>query len=614
MTFLHPEFLYYMLPPVFVLFVLLLTQKESQAHFFAEEVMKKLRVSANTLTLRARNGLFFLMAVLMVVALAGPVIKDGEIEIQAKSADIILSLDISDSMLAEDLYPNRLKLAKHKALEVLKMAPNERVSVIAYAKNSYLVSPLSFDHSAVAFLLDKLDTDSITEKGTDILSMLEVVKNNIKSDKKKYLLVFSDGGDKEDFSKEIAFAKENNIVVFVIGIATSQGAPIKEENGEFIKQNGKIVISKLNEQISELAVKTGGVYIQGVNSNQDIQTMLNEIESIAKKKELKSKKIEKYIPLFYYPLGLAMIIFLIATSSMSKRKSVEVPASILLLVSLFFGTNAKAGVLDFMDLNDAKNAYEKKEYTKAQELYKNYAVQHKNDAGYYNSGNAFYKQKEYKKAIEQYNKAHFTDKDSQANKYANVGNSYAKIGDEKSLLSAIDAYENSLKIKDDKEVRENLEAVRKALEKKKQQQEQKKQNKKQDKNNQNDQNKQKNEQKNKQDQKNQDKQDQQNNKGNEQSENKEQKKDQQDKKQDQKKEEQNKNDQKSKQDSPQKKNEEKEDKLESQNSTAQAQHQNVMSDAEEKKWLKALNKQQKTFLYQLNQNQKVQRNEDEKPW
>lgn len=616
MSFLHPEFLYFMLPPIFVLFALLLTQKETQAHFFAQEVMQKLRVSANTLTLKARNALFFLMAVLIVLALGGPVIKEGEIEIQAKSADIILALDISDSMLGEDLYPNRLLLAKHKALELLKMAPNERVGVIAYAKNSYLVSPLSFDHEAVAFLLDKLDTESITEKGTNILSMLEVVKENIQSEQKKYLLVFSDGGDKEDFSQEISYAKENNIVVFVIGVATKQGAPIKTENGEFIKQNGQIVISKLNENISELATNTGGVYIQSVNADQDIKTMLAEIEAVAKKKELKSKKVEKYIPLFYYPLGLAMIIFLIATSSMSRRKSVAVPAAVLFCLELFVPSDSQAGILDFMDLHEAKTAYEKGDYEQSQKLYDSYAKEYKNDASFYNNANALYKQKKYKEAISSYEKAHFSDKHSNANKYANIGNSYAKIGDQKSLQSAIKAYENSLKLQEDKETRENLEAVKKALEEQKKKEQEQKDPKKQDQQNKDDKNDQKNENKDQQKEEQSKKQDKGDQKEKSQQKQEKQKQEEEKNKETQEKNSANKKDEQNKKEDEQKeqKNEEKLNEQEEKAQEAHAQQQEYMSDAEEKKWLKALNNKQKTFLYQLNQNQKVQRSEDEKPW
>ena len=282
-----------MLPPLFALFGLLLTQKEAQASFFTQEVMDKLRVSANNLTLKARNVLFFVAGLLMIVALSEPVINEGTVEVKAKSADVMIALDISDSMLAEDVYPNRLKSAKQKALELLRQAPNERIGIMAFAKNSYLVSPLSFDHGAVSFLLSQLNTNSITEKGTDFLSMLKVVVDTSKSDSKKYLLVLSDGGDKKDFSKEIEFAKDNNVVVFVLGIGTQKGAPIKLENGSFIKQNGKIIISKLNENISDLATKSGGSYVQNVNSDSDVKRMLTEIKIFKHRLGIKSKTFKQ---------------------------------------------------------------------------------------------------------------------------------------------------------------------------------------------------------------------------------------------------------------------------------------------------------------------------------
>ena len=206
MEFLHPEFLYYMLPPLFVLFGLLMTQKESHAVFFDDSVMQRLRVNANTLSTRTRNALMFVVGILMILAMADPVIVDGEVEVQAKSSDIIIALDISDSMLAQDVYPDRLRVAKSKALNLLKFAIDERVGVVAFAKNSYLVSPLSFDHDAVSFLLSKLSTNYITEKGTDFLSLLEVVDKSIKKESKKNVLILTDGGDKKDFTKEIEFA------------------------------------------------------------------------------------------------------------------------------------------------------------------------------------------------------------------------------------------------------------------------------------------------------------------------------------------------------------------------------------------------------------------------
>ena len=652
MSFLHPEFLYYMLPPLFILFGLLLTQKEAQANFFSDEVMRKLRVSANTLTLKARNALFMLMGVLLVVALAGPVIKEGTIEVKAKSADIMIALDISDSMLATDVYPNRLKLAKQKALELLKLAPNERIGVIAFAKNSYLVSPLSFDHDAVGFLLRQLSTDSITEKGTDFLSMLEVVARSVKEDAKKYLLILSDGGDKKDFSKEIAYAKEHGIVVFVLGVGTPQGAPIKLANGEFIKKDGKIIVTKLNDAIAQLATQTGGVYIQSVNADADVRRMLQEIEQHATKKELKSEKIEKYIPLFYYPLGLALLILLIATSSMTKREKVEVPSALLLFGLMMFSPDAKAGLFDFAKLQEAKEAYEAQKYEKAAKIYEEYANTTGKHESYYNEANALYKQGKYKEALQKYQKAKLDTPTQRARNFANMGNAYAKMPNEENLKKAIKEYERSLKIEDDKDVRENLEAVKKALEQmKKQKQKQKQQNK-----NQNKQNKQKQDKKNQQ--KGGDKKEQNKNSQDQKKPNKDQKQNKNDKQQNQqnKQNKQNSSQNDDKKQKPQDKkknndmkskkpaqdkqknadNQKKKGKEQSKKDTSQQkenkssleelkkkQNQNgiaqmkkeKMSDAEEKKWLKHLNAQQNTFLYMLNDPRKAKKeNNNEVPW
>lgn len=616
MSFLHPEFLYYMLPPLFILFGLLLTQKEAQESFFSDEVMSRLRVSANTLTLKARNALFFLMGFLIIIALAGPVINDGVVKVKAKSADIMIAFDISDSMLAQDVYPNRLKLAKQKALEFLKENPDDRVGVIAFAKNSYLVSPMSFDHSAVGFLLRQLQTDSITEKGTNILSLLESVDKNIKNENKKYLFILSDGGDNSDFSDEIAYAKEKNIVVFVLGVGTSKGAPVKLENGNFIKHNGEVMVSKLNDKISDLATSTGGVYIQNVNSNDDIKAMIKELKRKTEQKELKSEDIHKFIPLFYYPVGLALLILIIATSSMSKRERLQLPSAFLLFALLFSTQNAEAGLLDFMDLKEAKTAYEAGNYEKSEQLYKKHAQTSSNSQSYYNEANALYKQKKYEEAIKTYKKASFDDKKSEANNLANIGNAYVKKAKPKNLQKAVESYEKSLKLHEDKEVRENLEAVKKALEKQKQQDKKDSKNKKDSKDKKQDKDK-KDSKKSDDDKKSDDK-----NKKNDEKENSEKQQDK-DKKSDKEKENANKNNNKDNNETKPKKkkddlkqlnkNEDNKTKEQKQQAEKHADNKDKMSEAEEVKWLKQLNTQQNTYMYMLNKANKEE-NSNEKPW
>lgn len=604
MTFLHPEFLYYMLPPLFILFGLLLTQKEQFATFFAPDVMDRLRADTNSLTLKARNALFFLMGFFMIVALAEPAIKEGTVEVKAKSADIMIALDISDSMLASDIYPNRIKVAKHKVLTLLEEAPNERIGIIAFAKNSYLVSPFSFDTAAVAFLLRKLDTSSITEKGTDFLSVLNVVSKTQKNRGKKYLLLLSDGGDKDDFSDEIEAAKKDNIVVFVLGVATKKGSPIKLEDGTLVKHKGEVIISKLNENIADLATKTGGVYIQSSTSSDDIKRMFQEISKVSEERELKSEEIQKHKPLFYYPLAVALFILLLATSSLGRIKN---GAAIFVLSFAFYNApHAEAGILDFMDLKKAKEAYESGNYGESAKLYEEHAQNSQNQQSYYNAANAYYKDKKYNEAIETYKKAHLESEDLRAKKLTNLGNAYVKEGD---LQKAAQAYESSLEILDDKETRENLEEVKKRLEEQKS--DSKEDAKEEDKQEQSDK---------EQDSKDDESGDEEKSKKDESGEKKQDSKKEESKKE---KEESDEKETKSEDESDKNKTEQKskaedlqelEKSDENGSAKTDSMQNEMMSDEEEIKWIKELNKGNATFLYRLGDEETTQKNSDEKPW
>ncbi|MDP2893373.1 MAG: VWA domain-containing protein [Sulfurimonas sp.] len=598
MSFLHPEFLYYMLPPLLILFGFLLTQKESHEHFFSKDVMDKLRVSSNSLTLKARNALFLLMAFFMIIALAQPVIKEGKVEVKAKSADIIIALDISDSMLATDLYPNRLEAAKQKVLTLLGEAQNERIGVVAFAKNSYLVSPLSFDTKAVAFLIRQLNTASITEKGTDFLSVLNVVsKENEKRDK-KYLLILSDGGDKSSFDAEVELAKKHNITVFVLGMATQKGSPIKLQDGTFIKHNGDIIISKLNKKIADLSTKTGGVYIEATTSSNDIKTMLSEITNISDKKELKSAEIQKHTPLFYYPLGAALFILLLATSSIKRS------VAPLLLFCLFLNSpNADAGILDFMDLKSAKEAYENGEFEESAKLYEKYAHESAKPEAYFNAANAYYKGQKYKEAIESYNKVSFENNEAKAKNLSNLGNAYVKEANQGSLQKAKESYEKSLSITEDHATRENLKEVEKLLENlKEESNEEKKES--QDKKKKSDNSK--------------DTQKKESSKDESTKENKEKKSDDSDDQKEQKKKSGS-GDSKEER----KKDETKELDKKDENSTKGSQthsqksdEKEKMSDAEQQKWIEQLGAQTSTYLYKLSdeKSNSASTPNGEKPW
>ena len=580
MSFLHPSFLYYMLPPLIVFFIFLLRKKEPQADFFSEEVMQKLRVGEKILSLRFRNISLFFMSVCIIIALAEPVIKKGKVEVKSKSADIIIALDISDSMLAEDVYPNRLKFAKSKALEFLRIASNERIGILAFAKNAYLVSPMSFDHEAVGFLLRQLSTDSITQKGTNFLSLLNAIENSIETRSKKQLLIISDGGDGDDFSEEIAYAKEKNIRVFVLAIATEKGAPIKQKNGSFVRYKGETIVSKLNPSLASFATSTGGVYIKGMKSNEDIKTMLGEIQRVSEKKELKKEIVEKFIPLFYYPLGLALVLLLLATSSLRGKTSALFVFALFSIASV----DSKAGLLDFMDLEEARQAYKSGNYEKSAGIYAKYADDTGDAHSYFNAGNSFYKQKKYKDAVKLYEKAVFKKLEYKANRFANLGNSHAKLKTQENLEKAKKYYEESLKLVDDENIKKNLEEVKKRIKEKEKNKE--------DKDGKDRMNKNKDEPKDSNNMR------------------KKNKKDDIDEKKLNKQDDE-KKEKKALEQSQGSKNKVDTDSKEVKSDFPQKQK---MSDAEERKWLDSLNKEQSTYMYLLDSNEQKKENVDEKPW
>ncbi len=626
MSFLYPIFIYLMLPILLVLFYFIMTGGRENLSMFEKDVLDKLRSENKSLSKTARNSLFLTAFVFMIFALAQPVIKEGEITVEAKSADILVGIDISDSMRAEDRYPNRLDFAKNKAIELIKQAPHNRIGVLAFAKHDYIVSPLSFDHSSVAFLLSKVKTDNITEKGTHLDSMISSAISMLEHAPQKNLLLFTDGGDSEDFDKEIALAKEHGLRLFIIGIGSEKGSPVRSNDGGFVKHNGDILISKLNPHIKSLATQTGGVYIESVLGEGDIKAMLQEIENMTEKSTLKEEKIPQYIQLFYYPLALATIFVFLAFSSFPQRTAKTAALFVLLFVGM---DDAKAGLFDFQKLERAKEAYAKEEYDKSSMIYEGFAED--SSEAVYNLANSLYKSKEYEKALEAYGKVRSTDPDIMAKSLHNSGNAHVKL---KQYKEALASYKKALELQEDTQTRDNYNTVKKFLEEEQRdqkQEEQQDQNEEKNKNEDNDQH-QKSEQNEgssqQSDSQGQEKAKEQDSKSEKDASQKsEQNKDsfqdnEQEKAQEDKAKEKGSSAQEEQASSPQDKEEgkqksqqQKAQEISSKESDAKAVPVNMkkMSDLEAKKWLKIIQQSQKGHLYKM-QDTQHEEDENEKPW
>ncbi len=465
MKFLAVEFFPLMLIPSFVLLYLILTNKSQIERLFDTEILQKLKIDQG-LSKQLRITLLFLALFFMIVAMARPVYQKGVVEVQSYHGEVVIALDISRSMKATDYYPDRLTFAKKKIEEILQKASHLSIGLIAFAKDAYIVSPMTDDKEALEYLLKRLDTSMLSMRGTNILAALKSAQLLLKRAKGKNVLLITDGGDERDFKEEIAFAKEHGMRVFVLAVATQKGSPILER-GEYLKdKKGDIVITKLNPHIKKLANATKGVFWQARLDQKDIEEFLSRIAP--QKKSLKVKKVVDQIEFYPYFVGLALLFLFLSFFDLPSKKIAFVFVGLL-------AVKMHAGLLDFKAIEEAKDAYKRQNYKEAAQDFEEVIKLKHSPQSYYDAANAYYKLKRYKKAIEYYNKVTTGDKELEFRKLHNLGNSYFQLHQFK---KAIEMYEKALRIKEDKDTRFNLELAKKMLKKQKQSQNQQEKNKK----------------------------------------------------------------------------------------------------------------------------------------
>lgn len=549
-----------MIIPTIILAFLILTKKSTIEKHFSKEALNRLNIKNNHLNIRQRTVILFISIILMSLALARPVMDKKEQEFKQETISFVVALDVSKSMLADDLKPNRLAFAKQKLLQIIENSKQNAIGVILFSNSSYILSPLTQDFISLTTLVENLDLDRKFDEGSSLLSALKTAKKLLRYSNSKNIILLSDGTNKNSFEDEIEFAKDNKLKIYTVATATNKQSPIRLKDNSYLTDNkNNIITVALNKNIKELSLKTDGAYIEYSFDISDISAILDEIQSSSKKENLKNKKYKTYVELFYYPLALSLVLMLIAFSSLPKLKRV---APVLLLAFISF--DAKASLLDFQTIQNANESYEKKDFKKASSEFSKLT---QTVEGRYNHANSLYKEKKYKKALSEYKNVVTSNKELQFKKLHNTGNTYTKLND---LQNAIKMYEKALTIKEDEETKKNLEIVKKALKKQKKRDgnKQKKQEDKKSKEN-------------KEDKKSKDSKD---------KKNKEEKKSKQ-KKEDQKDQKESKKEKEQKEAQNQKS-----EKKSSKDKKESKAVKNTISDLEEKKWLKNLNNQKMKIL------------------
>lgn len=264
----------------------------------------------------------------LVLAIANPQFGTRMEEVKRQGSEIIICLDISNSMLAQDFSPNRLSAAKRSIAQMINRLHDDKIGLIVFAGESFVQLPLTSDYATAKLFLDAVETDLIGTQGTAIGSAIELAMNSFdaKSKAGKSIVVISDGENHEDNPAEVAAeALAKGINVHCIGLGSEEGVPIPFfQNGRMqgyrVDKDGNNVVTKLNvELLQKIATSANGVFVKASNSQIGLERILDHLDNL-QKADLGTKKFTDYESRFQYFILAALGCFLLERI-ISERKS-----------------------------------------------------------------------------------------------------------------------------------------------------------------------------------------------------------------------------------------------------------------------------------------------------
>ncbi len=423
MIFLNPNFFFFMLIPLFILFYLIITNKKNINQIFSQKILEKLTIKRNYLGMFGKNILFFATLLLFIISLARPVLPKNDLLLKQIPYNFAILLDISNSMLATDIYPNRLEFAKKKIEEFLKVDFDAKISIYAFSDNLFLISPKTDDKETLLFLIKNFKPDHTFENSSDIF-------NAVKNIKEKNIIIFSD----LDLDTKNLNILGKNLIFFKT--STTNGSPIKIDNRYLTDSFGNIIISKPNPNIPFVS---------------DIKKLL------PKRQKSFTFKLTEYKELYIYFLILAFILLFLTFFSIPKK-------AIFSMMTIFFlPIKSHALFFDFLDIYKANKAYKEKDFKTASRYFKKIALEKNSPASFFNYANSLYKEKKYNLALKEYQKVIAKDKNLRYKTFFNIANCYFKL---KKYKKAYIFYNYAKEIHDNKKVRFNLSQTKKFLTKK----------------------------------------------------------------------------------------------------------------------------------------------------
>ncbi|WP_019669233.1 VWA domain-containing protein [Eudoraea adriatica] len=318
------------IPIMVVVYVLLqIWKKRTQKKFATPDLLK--RLSPNKSKFKSILKLIFLLIGIsfLVLGLVNPKIGTKLETVKREGVDIVFAIDVSKSMLAEDIAPNRLEKSKRLVSEIINQLASDRIGIIAYAGQAFPQLPITTDYGAAKMFLQSMNTDMLSSQGTAINEAIELASTyfNDEEQTNRVLFIVSDGEDHSEGTTldAVELAVDEGIRIFTIGVGKTKGSPIPiKRNGivESLKKDsqGEVVITRLNEDIlEEIADEGNGEYVDGSNTDDAVEFIKAELNQMDKQ-EFEAKQFAEYKDQFQWFLGIGLL-FLFLEIFLLDRKT-----------------------------------------------------------------------------------------------------------------------------------------------------------------------------------------------------------------------------------------------------------------------------------------------------
>jgi len=323
---------YFIIPALIVFYWFVFKKKSALLSWFANsELLQKLIATTNRKMQILKATLLLVVIFYFIVGWARPQLGTKLETVKRQGVDIMIALDVSLSMLAEDIAPNRLEKAKHEIENLINKLEGDRVGLIAFAGVPFIQCPLTLDYGAAKIFLDVMEPDLIPDAGTAIGSAIQTAIKAFEQTERKHkvLVLITDGEEHEgEPLKAAEEAEKQGIVIYTVGIGSPEGVPIPitddRSAGRSFKKDreGKVVMTKLDEiTLEKIALQTSGKYFRASSSEVELDKIYEDISKM-EKKELASKKFSQYEDRFQYILVFALFL-LIAEVFIPDRKRMQ---------------------------------------------------------------------------------------------------------------------------------------------------------------------------------------------------------------------------------------------------------------------------------------------------